>query len=196
MTRFKRRTLEQAATAVCAALFLVACGEIACGEEPPAWTKTPPKIEGTDRFVAHVGESLKRIRKRAPRVFGLIQQNVAVIKQADRSGMWAFRDPPTFDMGDRTTFYSVTWCAGSIAHDALHSKLYHDYLAAKGKPVPNEVWTGRDAELKCISFQIEVLKKIRAPQHELEHCKKQNGEHFDIDKDGNYEWSDYFKRDW
>lgn len=179
-----------------AALFVVGCGGHAFADESTAWTKTPPKIEGSDRFVAQVEEALKRIRERAPRAYKLIQQNVAIIKQSERSGMWAFRNPPTFEMGDRTTFYSVTWCAGSIAHDALHSKLYHDYRAAKGKPVPNEIWTGRNAELKCISFQIDVLKKIRASDLELQHCMKQNGEHFDIDKDGKYEWSDYFKRDW
>ncbi|MEL6110262.1 MAG: hypothetical protein AAFU85_30000 [Planctomycetota bacterium] len=162
----------------------------------PDWANTPPKIEGNQRFVEQVGSAMKLMKDKTPRVYDLIQKNVAIVKQGKRSGMWAFRDPPTFEMADPTAFYSITWCAGSIAHDAFHSKLYRDYLDAKGRPVPNAVWTGREAELKCLSFQLDVLEKVGASRREIEHCRAQNGEHFDIDKDGNYEWSDYFQRNW
>lgn len=178
------------------AILLVLCGTDVFAEDSAEWTKTPPEIKGSDRFLKHVRAAMKLIQEKTPRAYQLIQQNVAVIQQAERSGMWAHRSPPTFEMADRTTFYSVTWCAGSIAHDAFHSKLYHDFRGAKGTPVPDDVWTGKDAELKCIAFQIQVLEKIGASIHEVEHCKKQNGEHFDLDKDGKYEWSDYFKRNW
>jgi hypothetical protein len=162
----------------------------------PPWASTPPRVVGSDRFVKQVESALRLIKTRSPETHRLVQHNVAIISQCKRSGMWAYKNPPVYEMADATTFYSVTWCAATIAHDALHSKLYHDYLAAHGKPVPSDVWTGREAEIKCISFQLEVLRKIEASQHEVDYCAKLNGEHYDADRDGKYEWEDYFKRDW
>ena len=164
--------------------------------EAPPWASTPPQIVGSDRFANQLEKALTLIKQQAPEAHQLIQENVGIIKQGKRSGMWAYKTPPVYEMADPTTFYSVTWCAGTIAHDALHSKLYHDYLAAHGEPVPDKVWTGRDAEIKCISFQLEILRRIGAPRHEVDYCAKLNGEHYDIDRDGKYEWEDYFKRNW
>ncbi len=110
--------------------------------------------------------------------------------------MWAFSNPPVFEMADPTTFASVTWCAGSIAHDALHSKQYHDFKATHGAPVPSEVWTGKKSELACIAFQLEVLEKIGAPERELEHLKQLDGRHYDVNGDGKYSMEDYWQRDW
>lgn len=192
----RRNKMTRRAICVASLMCLLASVNVCRGDSPADWTKTPPKIEGNERFVEHVGAAMKLIKEKTPRVYDLIQSHVAIVKQAKRSGMWAFRDPPTFEMADPTAFYSVTWCAGSIAHDSYHSKLYRDYLDAKGDPVPSDVWTGREAELKCLSFQLDVLQKIGASEHEIKHCRAQDGQHFDIDKDGKYEWSDYFQRNW
>ena len=126
----------------------------------------------------------------------MVTNYVGKIVQGSHSGMWAYKDPPTYEMNDRTTFYSVTWCAGSIAHDAYHSKLYHDYKRNHSGPVPDKIWTGVDAEKKCLKHQLKVLKRIGAPKHEIDHCKKQIGNHHDVNKDGKYDWKDYKKRNW
>ena len=67
---------------------------------------------------------------------------------------------PTFDLGTETAYHSVTWCAGAIAHDAYHSKLYHDYRDAYGEPVPDDAWCGQAKELTCNEFQLRVLREI------------------------------------
>jgi hypothetical protein len=125
-----------------------------------------------------------------------VEDNVDIIEQGRRSGMWADLVHPKFVMADPTTFYSVTWCAASIAHDSYHSKLYHDYKARNGLPVPHDVWMGTEAERKCLKHQLEVLQDFRAPKHEIEHCAAQDGSHHDINKDGVYDWDDFKARNW
>lgn len=165
-------------------------------ESAPDWSKSPPKVTGTAQVLAQVEAALILLKEKAPDVHALIQKNVAIIAEGKRSGMWAYKSPPTYEISNTSALYSISWCAGTIAHDAYHSKLYHDYLNAKGAPVPDEVWTGTDAERLCIAFQLSVLRKIGAPKHEIEYCIKLNGKHYDVNRDGKYDWDDYFKRKW
>ncbi len=62
----------------------------------------------------------------------IIENNVGVISQHGKSGMLAWETPPRYQMSDKTAYYSLTWCAGTIAHDAYHSFLYKKYLPNNG----------------------------------------------------------------
>jgi len=154
------------------------------------------EIRGSKAFVVQVDRSLKLLENKAPYAYEIIINNVGRIEQGEHSGMWANITPPTFELNDRTAFYSVTWCAGSIAHDSYHSKLYHDYKKIHSGPVPDIIWGGQNVELECIKHQINALKQIGAPKLEIDHCRQQDGSHYDINKDGKYDWDDYKKRDW
>jgi hypothetical protein len=160
------------------------------------WSKSPPKVTGSAQLRAQVEAALEVLKNKTPEVYALIQEHVAIIAEGKTSGMWAYRNPPTFEITSTSAAYSITWCAGIIAHDAYHSKLYHDYLRSKGPPVPDEIWTGAEAEKLCIQFQLSVLRKIGAPDHEIEYCRTLNGEHFDVNKSGKNDWDNYFKRNW
>ena len=87
--------------------------------------------------------SLGLLREKSPDAFKLTQRYAPRIEQSSRSGMRAYDDPPTFDLSPKTANYSDTWCAGSIAHDTYHSKLYHEYLDAHGGPVPTKHGAGK-----------------------------------------------------
>ena len=156
------------------------------------------EIKGSKKFEEQVTKALELLREKAPEAHGIVVEYVKKIEQGERSGMWAYKEPPTFEMADPTTFYSITWCAGSIAHDSYHSKLYHDYK--KEHPgvmsVPDKVWVGEDAERICIRHQLGVLKKIGAPKQEIDYCSALDGTHGDVNKDGKYDWEDYEKGDW
>jgi hypothetical protein len=155
-----------------------------------------PEIVGSAEFVERVTQSLDLLESKAADAYAIVIRYVGRIEQGEHSGMWAYRTPPTYEMTDRTAFYSLTWCAGTIAHDSYHSKLYHDHRARNPGSVPGSVWSGEEAELKCIRHQIEVMELIGAPKHEIEHCRQADGKHADIDKDGKYDWEDFKKRDW
>jgi len=86
------------------------------------WSSTPAEIVGTDRFEKQVEDAMELLRHHSPDTHRLIQTYVGVIQQGEKSGMCTPMGPPKFEMADPTTFHSITWCAGSIAHDAFHSK--------------------------------------------------------------------------
>jgi hypothetical protein len=90
-------------------------------------------------------------------------------------------------------YYSVTWCASTIAHDSFHSKLYHDYQKTHFGLVPPEAWTGVAAEQQCMKHQLSVMEQIRAPKLEIDHAKQQADGHYVKDKEN---WEDYQKRSW
>src|SRR5688572_9506659 len=87
-----------------------------------------PEIVGSLQFSNQVHHALLLLRSRDTNAYGMVTNYIGRIEQGKRSGMWAYKSPPTYEMSDSTAFYSLTWCAATIAHDSFHSKLYHDYL--------------------------------------------------------------------
>ena len=151
------------------------------------------EIIGSERFTNQIVQALTLLKRKAPEAHGIVISYVKRIEQGARSGMWAYKTPPKFEMGDRTTFYSVTWCAAAIAHDSLHSKLYHNYKAMQHGPVPDAIWTGTEAEKLCMQHQLAVMERIGAPKNEIDHAKRLADAHYVNDKET---WRDYQKRNW
>ena len=154
------------------------------------------QIYGNPQFIKQVEVSLRLLEEKSPEAFKLIQRYAPRIEQSRRSGMRAYDDPPTFDLSQKTACYSDTWCAGSIAHDTYHSKLYHEYLDAHEGPVPDEAWSGKTKELECIHYQAGVLRELGAPPSETTYVDHLDGSHFDLNGDGKQTWIDYWLRDW
>lgn len=149
---------------------------------------------GSEAFTNHVGQSLRLLEQKAPSAYTTVTNYVKRIRQGQHSGMWAYETPPTYEMSDTTAFYSLTWCAATIAHDAFHSKLYHDYRSAHGTPVPNAIWTGLQAEQACMKHQLAVMKAIGSPTNEVTHAEQQADGHYVKDHET---WEDFRKnRKW
>jgi hypothetical protein len=153
-------------------------------------------IFGSTSYIEQVERSLRLLREQSPDAFKLTQRYAPRIEQNSRSGMRAYGDPPTFNLSEKTATYSDTWCAGSIAHDTYHSKLYHEYLNAHVEPVPDEAWSGKAKELECIHYQARVLREIGAPDSEITYVDHLDGSHFDLNGDGKATWIDYWLQDW
>jgi hypothetical protein len=147
------------------------------------------EINGTATFKEQVTNSLALLRSRSPESYGVVTTYIGRISQAKHSGMAAYENPPTMELNERTAFYSVTWCASSIAHDSIHSKLYNDYrkLHPEGAYAPDAVWTGEEAERQCREQQMRVLQQLRAPLNEIKWLSQTNNRYWEID---------YSKRDW
>lgn len=152
-----------------------------------------PEIVGSLRFSNQVYQAVLLLRSRDSNAYSIVTNYVGRIQQAERSGMWADKKPPTYEMSDVTAFYSVTWCAATIAHDSFHSKLYHEYRKTHSGAVPHEVWKGRAAERLCMSHQLDVMEHINASKLEIDHAKKQADGNYVKDKET---WEDYKKRNW
>ena len=121
-----------------------------------------PEIVGSARFTDQVQRAVLLLKTRDTNAYALVTNYVGRIEEGKRSGMWAYKIPPTYEMSDASAFYSVTWCAAVVAHDAFHSKLYRDYRKDHSDPVPDSVWTGTAAEQQCMKFQLSVMGHIGA----------------------------------
>jgi|TARA_B100000315_G_C14379844_1_gene496934 hypothetical protein len=119
-------------------------------------------IEGSEDFIQRTVQALERIQRGAPEEYNVIQENIGKIKLNEYSGMVAYDSPPTFLVG-ATAFGNNRWYSCAIAHDAYHSKLYHDYLKQNPREysVPNDVWTGRQVEIECNRFADLINKKMK-----------------------------------
>jgi len=181
----------------CLVLLLVLLLVLSSAAEEDTLTDRSIEIIGTDRFISQTKMALSLLETLAPDAYNKVMTYVGVIEQGERSGMWAYEDPPRYEVNDSTAFYSITWYASTIAHDATHSELYHEYLAAyDGEDVPADAWGGVTAERFCLSYQLVVLKKIRGPRHEVKYLASLTGTHCDMDGDGDCDWDDYNSRDW
>ena len=155
------------------------------------------EIKGTAKFQTQVASALTLLREKSPPAYEIVTNHVLVIKQSRRSGMRLDLAKPTFELANPTAFYSLTWCASAIAHDAMHSKVYHDFLKANPSGQRSEDWTSQvEEEKKCNAHQLQVLRDIGAPAYEVTHCAMQDGTHADVNKDGKYDWDDYEQGNW
>jgi hypothetical protein len=130
-------------------------------------------IQGTPQFQEQVTKALTLLKTRSRDGYATATNYIGIIQQHEHSGMEVHRRPPVFQLNDKSANYSVTWCAGVIAHDSIHSKLYFDYK--KQHPwlwVRPEIHSGENAELACIEHQLAVLKDIGAPTNEIDWCRQ------------------------
>lgn len=161
----------------------------ACDREPVA----TPDVAGSGRFKDQVHRAIVLLQQQDLAAYEVLTNNVGRINESERSGMRAYATPPVYEMSDSTAFYSVTWCAATIAHDSFHSKLYHDYQRDHPGPVPNSVWVGRAAEQQCMKYQLEVMAKIGASEYEVSYAKTQADGHYVTNGES---WQEYSKRKW
>jgi hypothetical protein len=155
------------------------------------------EIIGSEDFIVQTRAALALLEEKAPEAFRKIQSYIGIIEQGEHSGMWAWEDPPRYEVGHATAFYSLTWYASTIAHDATHSELYHQYrIAHPGELVPEDVFGSVEVERFCNGFQLDVLIGIDAPQNEIDYMSTLDGTHCDLDQDGDCDWDDYQNRDW
>jgi hypothetical protein len=151
------------------------------------------EIVGSAKFASQINDALALLKSKAPDAYMIVTNYVKRIKQGERSGMWAYKTPPTYEMEDRTAFYSLTWCAATIAHDSFHSKLYHDHQKTHDGPVPDAVWTGTAAEQQCMKHQLAVMKCIGATRREIDYATTQADGHYVKEHET---WKDYEGRKW
>lgn len=154
------------------------------------------EIQGGPEFLARTREALELL---GPTSFSNeIERYIAVIKEGKRSGMKAYARRPTFVVGKPTWDSSTLWYAGAIAHDCHHSKLYHEAKSENGSKAPErDAWTGKEAEKKCLSFQLEVLREVNADNSMIAYIER-------LSKNPTYQghnrgwraWWDYFWRTW
>ncbi len=133
------------------------------------------KITGIGDCVSKTKKALDLLRNKAKSHYDTIVKYVGIIEcTRAQSGMYVWENPPRYQVGKATvgsgSITDTIWYAGTIAHDAYHSKQYHDYLYENlTTNVPAEVYTGRNAEAQCLEVQYDALRKIGATKRILDY---------------------------
>lgn len=129
-------------------------------------------IEGSSGFTSETNKALNLLKNSSE--YPAITQYLDRIKEYDKSGMNVYSDVPTFQVGQPTWNSSTMWYAGTIAHDSYHSKLYFEAKEANGGNEPNRsTWTGKEAEQKCLAFQMKVLQQMGADNDTIDQVRQE-----------------------
>lgn len=144
------RTTAPTTTTTTAAVTTLPETTTSTSEAPPA---ADIEIVGDDEFVAQASAALDQLAAETPGAYEAVRSHIDTIESVTAgSGMDVFTK--TFRVGDVTAFApgyepadQVVWLAGTIVHDACHSRLYTE----------GEEYVGRDAELACLEDQLAAL---------------------------------------
>jgi hypothetical protein len=136
-------------------------------------SRTVISIKGDENCKVKTQDALNLLDSKASTYYQTVVKYVGIIECTEKgSGMYAWEDPPRYQVGRLTYEASTIWYAGTIVHDSCHSKLYSDNLL-NNHPVgePAIQWTGEDAERKCINTQYDALVKIGADSATLDYVR-------------------------
>ncbi len=83
--------------------------------------------------------------------------------------MNVFASKPTALIGTPTSNLNIFWYASTIVHEATHSFIF--FRARQQGRNGVEEYKGHDAEMFCLTRQIQVLKNIQAPDYLIKHAE-------------------------
>jgi hypothetical protein len=155
-----------------------------------------PEVIGCSDFVEQVTWALDLLDARMPGVLAFVCDFIGQIKETPRTGLRDDVHPPVCELSAKTAFTSHTWCAGTIVHEACHARQNADRLARGFSGITACASTLAQSEREAIDYQLRVIEGLGAPLYELNWLRNQDGWHFDLDKDGDFDWDDYVLRDW
>lgn len=166
-------------------------------EQEPSSDSSGPEVVGDSDSVAKIKNALELLKTKAPEHYAIVAKYIGKINVSESgSGMYWWESPPRFQIGKVSVDQygpespvSPIMLAGTILHDAVHSKLAHDYLSDHpGADVPKDIYYGKNAEGLCLAAQYDVVKKLGGNELVLKDIK-------DAINSGYWE-IDYAKRWW
>ena len=149
-----------------------------------------PIVMGSYEFRKRIKSALNLLHANPNELYiSSISKYVTKIKEGERSGSHVYGATPWIELNiSSCPDDNIEWCASVLYHESLHTFLYRSE-----KP-----HTGEQAELYCNLKQLEALKEIEASEETINWLKQiiEDGDHSDLDGDGDYDWDDYNLRNW
>ena len=145
-----------------------------------------PEVIGSKDFEHEVNGSLDLLRQKDPSSLRIICRYIGRIEQSATVGMDSRETPLTFHLSPGSAYYSTTWCAGCIVHDACHSAISH-LLKREHRKTSDQM---TDEELICNARQARAMRRIGASESEVQWIEHADGKHWDMDGDGKFTWND------
>jgi len=147
------------------------CQILFVGCESPTTSQTVGAIEivGSDAFRAAVESALLRLQSQ-PGLYDDAMRNIGRLQEGtpEYYGVTAWQRPAIFAVHPETWPVSATWLAGATMHESCHVRQYHDAMSVYGNPPPQEMYSGTWAERECQVETLETLRRLNAPQSEID----------------------------
>jgi hypothetical protein len=142
-------------------------------------------VDGDRSFHAYLCQALDRLSpsdrayffKAAIQAIRRVDSNSGVVQGVAADG----RDIRVIRLTRRTAFFSVTWLAGVLVHEACHVIEPRQSLpvgsGGERKDMASLSRARIAEENQCLARQLEALESMAAPATELTHLRGQDGSH-------------------
>lgn len=197
---------------IATAIFLVSLSNISAQTAKDADTPSTINFEGfiiepnaqfinETIFINKIKTAITLLKTKSPNEFKVMQSYIGKIRATRASGANYNEEIMTIEIAKGTFDATLEWLASVLIHETYHIKKYKD----TGKKYGNAyLMTNKKAafrvmvneELECNKIQLIALQNVGGAKYEIDYLRAQKGDHFDIDKDGDYDSDDYAARDW
>ncbi len=149
-------------------------------------------VKGGMAFCGRVDSALKLLKKKSYYDLQYVLKYIKAIEKGDRSVVSAYSERPTIYLKEDTLNKTSGPGLGAIlVHEACHVEM----RAKNGYGNPSYEAQQKE-ELECMAKEKETLKKLGGSEKEVQYIRRQDGLHFDTNKDGKYDRTDYEKQTW
>jgi hypothetical protein len=150
-------------------------------------------------FTTKINKALALLKSKDATNYATITTYIGKIRASNKSGANFNETIMTIDIAETTFNASLCWLASVLVHEAIHiqkykvsGKKYGGAYTMTDKKLALK--TMIDEELECNKIQLIALGKIGGTAYEATYLKGLKGDHFDVDKDGDYDIHDYEAR--
>ena len=117
---------------------------------------------GDTEFQKISAEALDMLKEKAADALDLVEKNIGFIYQYKSSGIFSSIMPSICTIKKESIIRSPTYYSGILCHEAYHVFLYHSFKNSNPliKEVPPEVYSGAEAEAKCVKYSRQIMEKL------------------------------------
>lgn len=107
-------------------------------------------------------EALNLVKEKAADAMDLIQKNIGFICQYKSSGIFSSVQPSICTIKKDSISHSIAYYSSILCHESYHVFLYHDFKKnnPQVKEVPVDVYSGINAETKCMEYARKIMEKM------------------------------------
>ena len=175
---------------------------------PAALEIIPSSGKEGKKFKKAVADALEVIYNADKKTYEFIRDNLTMIRLGTSTGLFKEGEQRVAEISDKNAYYTRTWLAGLLAHQAYHSWYDKKVNAKKTKkkgppPAPgkepkpkfevnlllSDVTSHESAfalEERCAKFQLQILRLVNAPKAEQNFVANREPRDFSYAHDGNF----------
>lgn len=164
-------------------------------------------IKGNAKFRKAVTEAVEVLWYADKDTYEFVRDNLSEIRNGNNTGFYKDSGGRVAEISNANAFYTKTWLAGILAHQAYHSWYERRAKNKKKKtilpppvgkkilpnkevdwPIPDIISheTAFAVEERCAKFQLQVLRLIGAPKREISFVANRKSRDFSYAHDGNF----------